>query len=243
MTAGRFCIKNERSYTTDISGHEYQNGCELVKRSSTKKKILKKATDLFYEHGFVKASIRDIVRAVGVTNSTVYIHFKNKDEILYSIIEEIGSTLMEGLREVSERYDDPIDCFREMIFSQVCLVKKKRKEIKIYMEEQYQLPTSLRKRALKQHRQIYDLYYNKICKITDEYKKLVREIDKTVMTFGIFAMMNWSYRWFRDNGRLSIEEVAEDITRIFFSGIFKEDVLSGKDLVRLKRAASKSNIK
>jgi AcrR family transcriptional regulator len=215
---------------------------ERVKRTNTKNKILRKAADLFYEHGYVKASIRDIVRAVGVTNSTVYIHFKNKDEILYSIIEEIGSTLMERLREVSESHDDPIDCLREMIFSQVCLVKKKRKEIKIYMEEQYQLPTILRKKALKQHREIYDLYYNKICKITDKYEEFVREIDKTVMTFGIFAMMNWSYRWFRDNGRLSIEEVAEDITRIFFSGIFKEDVLSGKDLVRLKRPVFKTNM-
>ena len=212
-----------------------------MKRTNTKKKILKKAADLFYEHGFVKASIRDIVRAVGVTNSTVYIHFRNKDEILYSIIEDIGSTLIEELQKVTRTYADPIVCLKEMIFRQVCLVTKKRKEIKIYMEEQYQLPTILRKRALKQHRQIYDLYYNEICKITDEYDELVRKIDKTVMTFGIFAMMNWSYRWFRDNGRLSIEEVAENITRIFFSGIFKEDLLSDGDLVRLKRPALKTD--
>ncbi len=194
-----------------------------MKISKTKAEIIKKATDLFYKHGFVKASIRDIVKAVGVANSTVYIHFENKDEILYYIIEDIGSALLKEIRVGIDTHNDPVECLREMVFKQVCLIKKKRREIKIYMEEQYQLPTVLRKRALKQHRQIYDLYYNMLCKIKE--KGLIRDIDETVMTFAIFAMMNWSYRWFKDKGRLSIEEVAEHIIRIFFGGIFREGVL------------------
>ena len=112
--------------------------------SKTKQDIVEKATDLFYEHGFVKASIRDIVKAVGITNSTVYIHFKNKDEILYYIIENIGSTLLSELNEGMKNHDNLIECLREMVYRQVCLIKEKRKEIKIYMEEQYQLPPSLR---------------------------------------------------------------------------------------------------
>lgn len=190
-----------------------------MKISKTKAGIIEKATDLFYKHGFVKASIRDIVKAVGITNSTVYIHFKNKDEILYCIIEDIGSALLKEIQAGIEAHDDPVECLREMVFRQVCLIKEKRKEIKIYMEEQYQLPAVLRKRALKQHRQIYDLYYNMICQIKE--RGLTRDIDETVMTFSIFAMMNWSYRWFKDKGRLSIEEVAEDIIRVFFGGILK----------------------
>lgn len=194
-----------------------------MKISKRKADIIEKATDLFYEHGFVKASIRDIVKAVGITNSTVYIHFENKDEILYYIIENIGSALLKEIRSGIEAHDDPVECLREMVFRQVCLIKEKRKEIKIYMEEQYQLPTVLRNKALKQHRQVYNLYHNMICQIKD--KGLIRGIDETVMTFSIFAMMNWSYRWFKDKGRLSIEEVAENIIRIFFGGIFREGVL------------------
>ncbi len=195
-----------------------------MKKATTKEIIIKKATDLFYKHGFVKASIRDIVRSVGVTNSTVYFHFKNKDEILYCIIEDIGSVLLKNLRAASQKHQDPVDCLREMIFKQVCLTKEKRKELKIYMEEQYQLQTALRNKAIRQHRQLYDIYYNKICEILD--KGLGRQIDKTVMTFGIIAMVNWAYRWFIDNGRLSIEDVAEHITHVFFSGILKDGVLT-----------------
>lgn len=191
--------------------------------SKTKAEIVKKSTDLFYKHGFVKASIRDIVKAVGINNSTIYNHFKSKDEILYDILEDIGSVLLKELRVGIEAHDDPIECLREMVFRQVCLMKEKKKEIKIYMEEQYQLPTVFRERILKQHRHIYDVYY----KIIYQIKELgvFRNIDQTVMTFAIFAMMNWSYRWFQDNGRLPIEKVAEDITQIFFGGVFKESFL------------------
>ena len=135
---------------------------------------------------------------------------------------------MQEISDVMEAYDDPLECLREMIFRQICIISWKRKETKIYMEEQYQLPLHLRKKALIQHRHIYDLYYNKICEIAD--KGLLRNIDKTVVTFSISAMMNWVYRWFRDNGRLSLEKVAEDTIRLLFAGIFKDGVLSEKDL-------------
>ena len=50
-------------------------------------------------------------------------------------------------------------------------------------------------------------------------------MNETVMAFSVFAMMNWAYRWFKEKGDLTIEDVAEDIIQIFFSGIFKEGVL------------------
>jgi AcrR family transcriptional regulator len=189
-----------------------------MRRNNTKNRILEKATDLFYEGGFVKASIRDIVNAVGVTNSTVYIHFKNKDEILYSIIEEIGSTLLRELKAAVKSKDDPVEALREMIYRQVCLIKEKRKQIKIYMEEQYQLPPKLKKESLRQHREIYRIYYDRIREI--EKRGLLGDYSPALVTFSIFAMMNWAYRWFKENRELQIEEVAEQIIRLFFSGMF-----------------------
>ncbi|MDP2644269.1 MAG: TetR/AcrR family transcriptional regulator [Desulfobacterales bacterium] len=197
-----------------------------MKNCNTKNKIVEEATDLFYKYGFARASIRDIVGAVGVTNSTFYSHFKNKDEILYKIIEDIGLILITTITEASEMNEDPVKCLREMIFRQACLIREKRKQIKIYIEEQYQLPVYLRKQALKQHRRIYDIYFNKICEIKE--KGFTHDIDSTVMTFSVFAILNWSYRWFRDDGRLSIEQVAEHMIRVSFSGIFKEQVLKEK---------------
>lgn len=197
-----------------------------MKGSETKRLILEKAIELFYKYGYVKASIRNLVKSAGITNSTVYLYFKSKDELLYHIILEIGNTLLSELNTAIQRNEDPINCLREMIFRQVCLLKTRRMEVKIYIEEQYQLPPRYRKKALKQHRQIYDIYYKKICEL--KKMKMLRDVDPTVATFSIFAAMNWAYRWFREDGTLSVEDVAEQIISIYFGGILKPEYMLKK---------------
>lgn len=193
-----------------------------MKKSSNRELIIEKAIDHFYKSGYVRASIRDIVRSAGLANSTVYSHFKNKDEILYLIIKDIGSTLIEELQKSSQSVNDPVDALRNMIFNQICLINENRKSIKIYIEEQYQLPVQLRKKASKQHRQIYELLKGKVEELMN--LGLIHEIDPTIVAFSAFAVMNWSYRWFDDRGFLTIEEVADQIISIFLSGILNEDV-------------------
>jgi AcrR family transcriptional regulator len=55
----------------------------------TKQKILDVSIDLFAERGYDRASIRDISKAVGITESAVYRHYENKDAILEAIFDQL----------------------------------------------------------------------------------------------------------------------------------------------------------
>lgn len=57
-----------------------------MKSTSTKDRILDVATDLFSRQGFSAVSIRDITRAVGIKESSLYNHFTSKDAILAEIL-------------------------------------------------------------------------------------------------------------------------------------------------------------
>lgn len=48
---------------------------------STSEKILEMALKLFSKRGYTAVSIRDICKEVGIKESTIYYHFKNKQEI------------------------------------------------------------------------------------------------------------------------------------------------------------------
>ncbi|GAA4233523.1 AcrR family transcriptional regulator [Streptosporangium album] len=50
--------------------------------------ILRVALRLFTEKGFEGTSIRDISSALGMTKSSLYYHFRNKEEIVASLVEE-----------------------------------------------------------------------------------------------------------------------------------------------------------
>ncbi len=51
-----------------------------------KDQILDAALDLFSVDGYAAVSIRDICKAVGIKESSIYYHFKNKEDILRTVL-------------------------------------------------------------------------------------------------------------------------------------------------------------
>jgi len=63
------------------------NKLDLQKNKSEKyNKILNSAGAVFAEYGFYKATIAQIAARAGVADGTLYLYFKNKDDILYQFI-------------------------------------------------------------------------------------------------------------------------------------------------------------
>lgn len=163
--------------------------------------------------------MREIARVAKITLSTTYNHFENKDDILYTIIMQIGSDLLEKMDQATDGKEPGIDVLSALIMTQLCLIEQRSKEIKIYLEEQYQLPPKLRTIVLAQHRTVYNRYYEQIDEIAEA--GLLKDVNKTVVTFSIVAMINWAYRWFRPDGFLSMEMVAQNIIGLCLDGILK----------------------
>ena len=63
-----------------------------IKRSPTKEKILKVSTTLFSELGYKGASVRKIASKVGIRESAIYNHYKNKEEIFLEVAKDIFSS-------------------------------------------------------------------------------------------------------------------------------------------------------
>lgn len=85
---------NEQSVTSPLS-----------KGSKTKDKILKYALKLFSSKGYKATTVRDIAGAIGIKQSALYNHFKNKDEILETLISNLTSSAIVTLfddKEVQE---------------------------------------------------------------------------------------------------------------------------------------------
>ncbi|HHS93697.1 MAG TPA: TetR/AcrR family transcriptional regulator [Campylobacterales bacterium] len=59
---------------------------------SKKEIILEVSLKLFSEKGYTNTSVRDIAKEVGITQSGLYNHFKNKDHILETLVEDLTSS-------------------------------------------------------------------------------------------------------------------------------------------------------
>ena len=60
----------------------------------TRELLLEAALELFAERGFAATTVRQIARAVGVTDAAIYAHFANKQALFDALMEEAGPPLL-----------------------------------------------------------------------------------------------------------------------------------------------------
>lgn len=190
---------------------------------NTREILLKNAINLFSQKGYSNTSIREIGKKAGISSSIIYHYFKNKEEMLFEIVHSSTKDLIRSLRETEERISDPVECLREMLTEQTVIFSlKRKKEGKILAIDSYQLRGKRGDINRKMQREIYDLYKEKIMEIKE--KGLLKKIDLTVLAFSIFGIINSFHNWYKDSGRLSKEEVTENMEKLLFHGILNQEI-------------------
>ena len=189
------------------------------KGQETKEKIIKHAIDLFYEHGYTKASTRMLMTRAGMTSSAIYNHFKNKDEILFTIIQRTADKALFTLNQTIEQYKDPVECLKHMLTGMLHSLShpEMRKEIAILNDELYQLPGDLRKECNERHREIFEIFRSIIIEIQKRDRS--DPINDTVATFGTLGAMLWIKNWYKDDGPLSIDEISDELINFVLKGL------------------------
>ncbi|MFT3983054.1 MAG: TetR/AcrR family transcriptional regulator [Lachnospiraceae bacterium] len=72
-----------------------------MERKNTKQIILEESLNLFSTNGYDGVTVKDIAKAVGIKDSSLYKHFKSKQEIYDSL-----------LKEINERFDETAALYR-----------------------------------------------------------------------------------------------------------------------------------
>lgn len=62
---------------------------------NTKDRIAQEALYLFSEKGYTATSVRDIAAAVGIKDSSLYIHYESKQKIFDYVIEKYAKSFQE----------------------------------------------------------------------------------------------------------------------------------------------------
>ena len=73
----------------------------------TKRKILRCAAKMFARKGFATTTTREIGEAVGIHYSSLYYHFRSKDEIYAAVVEDLCGRLMQGIEQVLDASQPP----------------------------------------------------------------------------------------------------------------------------------------
>ncbi|MEY3090670.1 MAG: hypothetical protein RL113_986 [Pseudomonadota bacterium] len=126
-----------------------------TKGSKTKDKILKESLKLFSTKGYKATTVRDIAGAMTMKQSALYNHFKNKDEILETLVSDLTSSAIVTIfndKEASELHKQGKSLLMSIatIFKLISFDSQNEALFKLLMQEIYKN---------ERIREIYNEYY------------------------------------------------------------------------------------
>lgn len=97
------------------------------RRSGDKRdRILKAAVKVFARSGFHATRVSEVAKAAGVADGTIYLYFKSKEELLFSLFEDRVDKLLSFMREELPKQPDAPARLRAIINMQLGLLEGER---------------------------------------------------------------------------------------------------------------------
>lgn len=76
---------------------------------SLRDKIIECSRSQLLKEGYRGLSLRKIAREVGVSATSIYLHFENKDDLIHTLIDESIQNLNEALKQAAAEIENPLE--------------------------------------------------------------------------------------------------------------------------------------
>ncbi len=194
--------------------------------------ILEAAGRVFAEKGYHNASIRDIARETGVSLSGLYYYFQSKEELLYLIQDHAFGTLLCRLEDRLAGVHDPQLRLRILIENHLTYFVDSMAEMKVLSHEAESLSGDYLRHVNRKKKRLTEIAMEILRELRPD-----GELDERVATFALFGMMNWIYNWYRPGRDAPVEQLVEDLSRLYIGGFINPAHLPPSDLLEAARPA------
>ncbi len=109
-------------------------------RTDTRARIQQIAVELFTEHGYEGTSLREIAERLGVTKAALYYHFKSKEAIILSLVEDYQAQ-MDALIAWAGSHPTNAETQREILSRYLRIVAERSQVFRMLHQNQAALNT------------------------------------------------------------------------------------------------------
>lgn len=204
----------------------FQGGIPINTKAKTGDKyhrILEAAVKVFAEKGFHQSTISQIAREAGVADGTIYLYFKNKDDILVQFFQYKTKQVFSGFREEVKKADSAVDKLRNLVLRHLTEFQRDRNMAIVYQ-------------AFAHHKN--DLVEGNIREMSKMYLEMVSEILELgqqegsmrkdmyvglVKRFILGAVESAISNWLRSRKEYDLASMADPLIDLFIRGIGTPD--------------------
>lgn len=91
----------------------------IKQKDELRQKILDAARDMFANEGYEQFSMRRIAKIIEYSPTTIYLYFKDKDDLLYTLCEETFSELFQHTTDLRQAETDPLRLLRSVMLDYI----------------------------------------------------------------------------------------------------------------------------
>jgi TetR/AcrR family transcriptional regulator, cholesterol catabolism regulator len=168
--------------------------------------LLRAAARLFVEKGYAATTTRDIAEAVGMRSGSPFYHFRSKQELLKEAIVDGLEVGRERLLAAIAGVADPEQCLRKLVRTHLGTLLETDGTSPLLVNEARALDAGARADIAA----AFDRYQAPWQAVLDELAADGRIASAAApLRLLLFGMLNWSGHWYRHDGALTVDQLAE----------------------------------
>jgi AcrR family transcriptional regulator len=180
--------------------------------------IIAAAASLFKEKGYRATTLEDIAAAVGMLKGSLYYYIRSKEELLYLVVRDPIRQAYNKLEEIVNS-DAPVTAkITQAIANHVAIFHQHYPHIAVYLHDFHNVMQKLKDNSIEAPKEYQQLLAQLLQQGVDS-GELRSDLDMTVAGYAILGMCNWMYRWYKPEGNLSAEAIADVFTKLVLEGL------------------------
>jgi TetR/AcrR family transcriptional regulator, fatty acid metabolism regulator protein len=188
-------------------------------------RIIDAAVAVFAEKGFHAARVSDVAKRAGVADGTIYLYFKNKEDLLLSLFEDKMAGLIADLDAAWTGIDDPLARMRAYAqhhFRQLAAHPELAQVLQVELRQSHKFFRDYRPEKLWEYLGAFRAQVEEA-----QRRGLVRaEVDPFLSMWAIFgALDEISIQWVlaRKREKFNLEAAADQVVDLFLHGMMASE--------------------
>jgi len=219
----RSYIMNEHSFIMPTK-HTDQ-GVQINKNNKNNKYhlILEAAVKVFARQGFYQSTVAQIAKEAGVADGTIYLYFKNKDDILVQFFSYRTKQVFERFRAEVKKADNSLDKLRNLIRRHLIEFQRDRDMAVVYQVETHQ-NSRLAESQIREMAKMYQDLVSEIVELGQQDGSIRKDLYVgLVKRFILGAVDEVINTWLHSEKEYDLVSMADPLVELFVRGIGTAD--------------------
>lgn len=207
------------------------------KKSEKYEQILEAAIRVFARQGYYNSTISQVAREAGVGDGTIYLYFKNKDDILDNFFSYKTTQIFSQFKDEVDRYDNALDKLERLVACHLHEFEQNR-DLAVVYEVETRMRRHLSDEKIKE---MSRMYFDLVAQIVEQgqYEGTIRHNIPIhlVKQYLIGAVDEVITTWLYSSREYQLASMAEPLVDLFINGIgtahaSASDFANGADATR-----------